>query len=78
MIDKFIEVEAFENCTDLEDILGFVYGQRIYISDVLDEDFPEDILKATEKFLETDVEYDGDEREAWKRFLNSNIEELFV
>ena len=78
VIERLNELEVFEDCKELEDILGYVYGLRIYVSDVLDENLPEDVLKATERFLETDEEYDGDEKEAWKRFLNSNIEELFV
>jgi len=76
VIDKFNEVEAFGKDKSVKEILNFVYNHRIYVSDVLDENFPEDILKATEKFLETDKEYDGDEEKAWERFLKSNIEEL--
>lgn len=76
MIDKFNEVNAFGDNKELEDVIGLLYAHRIYISDALDEELAEDVLRAIEIFLETDEEYDGDEEEAWRRLLNTHIEEL--
>lgn len=75
VIDRFNEVEAFGENKSIDEILNFVYSHRIYIENVLDENFPNDILNATNRFMEID-EYDGCERSAWGRFLNSDMEKL--
>lgn len=76
VIDRLIQEELFGVHTIVDGILSYVYGMRIYISDLLYEDLPDDIIRATEYFLKNDVEYDGDEYDAWERFLNNEIEEL--
>lgn len=63
----------FTEEVNVDKAVSFFYQNRIYISDIFDEEgVSEEVKKAAEYFLENDVDYDGDEAEAWKRFLNSN------
>ena len=74
--ERFNELNVFGENQTVENILGRVYNNRIYISDVLEQDLPMDLIEATEVFMASDVEYDGDEKKAWERFLNMDMEYL--
>lgn len=49
------------------------YSDRVYISDILDMEKYKEIHQTVEHFLENNVEYDGDELEAWERFVDYNV-----
>lgn len=51
------------------------YQDRIFISDLLDMDKYNELYKTVESFLENDLEYDGDELSAWKRFVEYKVVE---
>ena len=76
VFERFVEVKGFGELKNVDDILSFVYQHRIYINDVLEEDFPKDILNVTQEFLDHDFHYDGDEHKAWERFLNSDMNDF--
>ncbi|MEK4025321.1 hypothetical protein [Sporosarcina sp. FSL W7-1283] len=49
------------------------YQDRVFISDLLDMDRYEELHETVERFLESDLEYDGDEASAWKRFVEYEV-----
>lgn len=50
-------------------LIDGAYQDRVYISDLLDMDKYSELHETVESFLENDLEYDGDESSAWKRFV---------
>jgi len=61
------------NETFKELLIEGAYIDRVYISDMLDSEKYKELRETVEHFLENDIEYDGDERKAWERFVEYDV-----
>jgi len=74
--EKLMEIQGVysENTEQVKNqIVNDAYKYRMWIIDLLDYDKYLELHETVDKFLLVDEHYDGDEMEAWKRFLEFDV-----
>ena len=74
--EKLMEIESVysKNIDEIKNqIVNDAYEYRMCIIDLLDYEKYLELHETVDKFLISDEEYDGDELEAWKRFLEVDV-----
>lgn len=74
--EKLMEIQDVysENVEEIKkQIVNDAYKYRMWIVDLLDCDKYLELHDTVDMFLIDDWEYDGDEMEAWKRFLEFDV-----
>jgi len=74
--EKLMEIESVysKNIDEIKNqIVNDAYKYRMCIIDLLDYEKYSELHETVDKFLISDEEYDGDELEAWKRFLEVDV-----
>ena len=74
--EKLMEIQGVcsENVEEIKNqIVNDAYKYRMWIIDLLDYDKYLELHETVDKFLLVDEHYDGDEMEAWKRFLEFDV-----
>jgi len=74
--EKLMEIQGVysENVEEIKkQIVNDAYKYRMWIIDLLDCDKYSELHDTVDEFLLVDEHYDGDEMEAWKRFLEFDV-----
>lgn len=74
--EKLMQIQEIysDNSNEIKNkIVNDAYKYRMWIIDLLDYDKYLELHDTVDEFLLVDEHYDGDEMEAWKRFLEFDV-----